>query len=392
MNKKIKNILKSSFMGLTLLLCSCHVNVLDHNNIKKVNAESPFDNGTNTSIINGTDILSQDYNGGYVDYTIYDEYNNVISNSIISLSISNEYNQYYVNFTLNDSEWLGYDGFYLYNIVIGWDDLSLNYNTNYLLCVSFGSSIYNESTFYGINQNDERSLLIPFNSGDYYEDFNIPQNYSSLYYLDNYNIYSDLVFTLSMNFDNTSYPLGFSAINQVVRIPLFKIKLIEISNNTEGIYSNSDNLQANYNYGYQNGLNEGRNIGYQEGVNSSRINDYNGLTYQQIYDNGFNSGYSNGVSNGEENGKAIGRQETIDNTYQGKTYQQIYTEGVLQGERNTQSFGTLLPTLFGSLVNIPISVLNGLAPLTFFDLSIIKVVITLLMLNVILWIIRKVLI
>lgn len=102
--------------------------------------------------------------------------------------------------------------------------------------------------------------------------------------------------------------------------------------------------------------------------------------------------YNDGFSNGQESGKSIGRQETIENTYQGKTYQQIYNTGYSDAETSIGGTTSLIPSLFGAIVNIPISILNGLVPLTFFDISIIRVALTFLALGVVMWIIRKVLI
>ena len=102
-----------------------------------------------------------------------------------------------------------------------------------------------------------------------------------------------------------------------------------------------------------------------------------------IYQNGFDIGFQKGI----EKGESVGAQNVIDNSYGGKTYQEIYNIGYNTGYSQGHDADNYVPQLFEGIVNIPISVLNGLAPLTFFDLSVIRVIITILAMSVIIWLI-----
>lgn len=127
-------------------------------------------------------------------------------------------------------------------------------------------------------------------------------------------------------------------------------------------------------------------------INITRCYNVNGVFTNELTDNNntYQDGYDTGYDLGYDIGYNVGKTDTITNDYQDKTYNQIYHLGYNNGYSAADDNDTMLPSLFGSIVNIPISVLNGLAPLTFFDISIIRVVISFMALGVILWIIRKV--
>lgn len=116
---------------------------------------------------------------------------------------------------------------------------------------------------------------------------------------------------------------------------------------------------------------------------------FNSNYYLQSDNDKYQIGYDEGYNLGFNKGENVGQQNVISNQYGGKTYQEIYQIGYNTGwqEGNDSESTNYVADLFSGIINIPIETLNGLAPLTFFDLSVIRVIITILAMSVIIWLI-----
>lgn len=99
------------------------------------------------------------------------------------------------------------------------------------------------------------------------------------------------------------------------------------------------------------------------------LDSYN--IYESGYQEGQRVGYDSGKADGLREGKAEGYQQAIDENGA------LEPNGVIYG-------------LFGALVNVPISIFNGLTPLVIWNTPIITIILTFFAIGVVLWVIKKV--
>lgn len=352
------------FLGiftLTMGLCSCSgVNIMNKDYfIKK---KTPY----TTEVANSQDMrdIRLEYNEYGLTYSTYNTNYFYISNGWTQ---DNDNDSYFLNCTL---------------------DTSYNLNLNVQTIAVENPSIYNVAIM---------GVAIPLDST--YEDY--PNG--NLCYICNTNNIAN-VNVLINHFDTSYSPTqlrtqfqcrSFSGINAPTGATKGITSIYDLSLNTT-----YNRLYLLIGFGQPITITINENVSQYSTYNLGKLKMFmldfsNNATYQKqdaTNEQLIEQAYNNGYTNGQESGKAIGRQETIDNTYQGKTYQQIYNTGFSDGETTAGGSGALIPSLFGAIVNIPISVLNGLVPLTFFDISIIRVALTFLALGVVMWVIRKVMI
>lgn len=82
--------------------------------------------------------------------------------------------------------------------------------------------------------------------------------------------------------------------------------------------------------------------------------------------------YNNGKDDGYEIGKSAG-----------------YAEGKQDGLEEADNAQGILATLFGGIVSVPLDILNGMSPLVIWEVPIISIIFTFLVVALLLWIIRK---
>lgn len=82
-------------------------------------------------------------------------------------------------------------------------------------------------------------------------------------------------------------------------------------------------------------------------------------------------------------------QSTLD-TYNGMSYDEILTLGYNKGKNSVTNESTAFLSLFTGLSAVPFNILNGLSSLTIWQTSIISIIVTLTMLAVVIWIVRKI--
>lgn len=88
----------------------------------------------------------------------------------------------------------------------------------------------------------------------------------------------------------------------------------------------------------------------------------------------YNNGYTKGYADGE---RAV----------TDSAYQEGYNDGYAKAVEDTDTAPML--GLFSAIVGVPIAVLNGLAPLAVWNISIISILITFVFIGLVLWIVRK---
>lgn len=82
-------------------------------------------------------------------------------------------------------------------------------------------------------------------------------------------------------------------------------------------------------------------------------------------------------------------QSTLD-SYNGMTYDEILTLGYNKGRNSVTNESTAFLSLFTGLTAVPFNILNGLSSLTIWETSVISIIVTLTMLAVVIWIVRKI--
>lgn len=347
-------------MCFGIVACSSHngfkPKVLNSNIVNVKRSNDPFDNSPSQSSLNLSDIYFETNNSLLNDPTLQ---NNTTRYSVPHLSytmnnVGNGLFKEYVTYTEDEEDftwWVSYDNDYNYYLNVQCVDfvditvseifLNLSVSDDYLNSyVLLLSDIYSDDDnslsaydWYSYDSQDNRSEF-------YVSGSDIDSDIS--YFPVESDNHIGVAFECDLNFSN-------STTNTYQTIKLGKFRIKSLNFNFNGLYVLNNDLDS---------------------------------IYKNAYDNGF--------FNGKQSGIAIGTTDTINNTYQGLTYNQIYNNGYNNGYSEGHNNENLLPDLFGSIVNIPISVLNGLVPLTFFDISIIRLVITFMSLGVILWLIRKV--
>lgn len=99
------------------------------------------------------------------------------------------------------------------------------------------------------------------------------------------------------------------------------------------------------------------------------------LFYQARF-NSYGDGYEVGNRVGYQNGYSEG-------------YDLGYDEGFQEGVESLEEGGFAITTLFGSIVNVPINVLNGLAPLAIWNIPVVSIIVTFMFIGLVFWLIRK---
>ena len=123
-----------------------------------------------------------------------------------------------------------------------------------------------------------------------------------------------------------------------------------------------------------------------------------GFVLADSYNVGYDDGYVNGNQDGYDDGFADGRSAGIGEGYANGVAQgnsQAFAQGSAQGYSNgfrdgaNGNTGGVLNGLFGAVVGVPISLLNGLSPLVVWNIPIISILVTFLFVALVLWIVRK---
>lgn len=366
---------KVSALFTTLLLCFCNSSIqLDesvlsdaiHNrtNIKRSN--NPFDNTNDYDTLDLRSIKLDWFEKGSTIET-YMQYSYVLNSS------TNEYNFY----SQNDTD----DKFFYISLNSSYE-LILHISTNLRYNVTYVPNGFILPLLGSLD--DYSNSLIHF----YFSDFNYSQiNYITLGTFDPFISLQDNYFNSLPSFGASLFNPKFDLIDDDFRLNKvgYESGFTCIPHNTETnlyLYINFDMPLSLKLPSGQNDLTFklGKLLMYSESFPHNSI-----YTNQpdNIYQNGFDIGYEKGL----EKGESVGAQNVIDNSYSGKTYQEIYNIGYNTGYSQGHKADNYVPQLFEGIVNIPISVLNGLAPLTFFDLSVIRVIITILAMSVIIWLI-----
>lgn len=390
LNKKKKNKFNLLFVSLFSLL-GLTLNFNNGNsNYVMAKAESPFDNNSSkTNIINGYDFTSSDYNGGYVDFVFM--FDDIDISSHVNYNIYNIKNEYYCSFSLKDDVYTQLD-ISLNSLKMFWSDSELSINSNYLIIMSYFNDVYNESTFEYINSNNDIGILFSYNDNVFPEDNQISSIFSSLYYLDSdvdFDISGVLNFGLYSYFGNDVYTFNFNTTNDVITYHLFDLKVLEIFNNTDGQYSNTDSIQANYNYGYNTGYDEGNTKGYTNGYDTAKAeivnNDYQGKTYSQIYDLAYNRGLNNGSVTGYQNGV----NDTIQTNYHNMDYNTIYNNGKSEGYTQGINSNYSLVNEVKDLVNLPFTFANNALNFDILGLNMYDLFTSCITLLLLIWVIKR---
>lgn len=102
---------------------------------------------------------------------------------------------------------------------------------------------------------------------------------------------------------------------------------------------------------------------------------YNSYDWSATWDNGYADGYDEGIADGNASGYQRG-------------YNQGYADGKKYAENSSASFPSLV-ALFGAIADVPITILNGLAGFSVWDIPIISILITLLFVFMVIWIIKR---
>lgn len=366
---------KLSALFTTLLLCFCNSSIqLDesalsesiHNrtNIKRSN--NPFDNKDDYDTLDLRSIKLDWFENGSTIET-YMQYAYVLNTS------TNQYNFYSQNDT---------DDYFFYISLNSSYELILNFSTNLRYDVTYIPSGFILPLLGSLD--DYTNSLIHF----YFSDFNYGSiNYITLGTFDPFKSLDD-------NYINSLPSFGASLFNPKFDLidDDFNLKKVGYDSGFTCIPHNNDTnlyLYINFDIPLSLKLPRGQNnVSFKLGnlLMYSESFPHNSIYTNQpdnIYQNGYDIGYEKGL----EKGESVGAQNVIDNSYSGKTYQEIYNIGYNTGYSQGHKADNYVPQLFEGIVNIPISVLNGLAPLTFFDLSVIRVIITILAMSVIIWLI-----
>lgn len=137
---------------------------------------------------------------------------------------------------------------------------------------------------------------------------------------------------------------------------------------------NDDTTTPNLNYSF---------AVYTEDVLNKLVS--NATAYNNAYNNGYNQGYNVGYGSGRSN--------TIENEYNGQNYntirQNAINEGYAQGQASVSVANATIMGLFGSIANVPITILNGVFAPTILGVPIVSVLLTFLSILVVLWLIHK---
>lgn len=139
---------------------------------------------------------------------------------------------------------------------------------------------------------------------------------------------------------------------------------------------------------------DGYNLGYNDGY-AQGYRDAEYYASSEVYAEGYADGYNQGKNDGYANGQASANNALWSAGYaKGKSdgYQEGYsagdTAGYYRGIAETGETGSMV-AIFGSVANVPITIINSLTALTIFDIPIVGIIATILFLALILWVVRK---
>lgn len=104
------------------------------------------------------------------------------------------------------------------------------------------------------------------------------------------------------------------------------------------------------------------------------------LNYNNGFDSGYYSGYERGIDEGFDQGYSSGKEFGYNNGYEVG-----YNKGISSNETPSSFF----LNIFSAVVGVPISILNNLNDIVFWNVSLLGIFITLLFFALILWLIRK---
>lgn len=343
-------------IGLSLLTCSCALSqpkVLAEEQLIVKRSYNPMDNGENVENLDLRNI-----------YFYHNEYGDIANANYM------QYYEYYTYSNQNDS-----DDLFFYVSLNSNNDLTLNIITDDIQSTTFNAKAFILPVY---------DWLADYINSRIYIDFDLNYNVETISmgtFDSNVSIWNNVEFN-HFNSYGYNYFVDYT-FNQEKNGYLKGTSVIEYANETHSyLYIVFDEVLS---LSIPSGDNQltfplGKMHIYSE---QFPHNDTYTLDSSNSYQNGYDVGYSNGLNKGE----AVGEQNALQQ-YQGLTYQQIYSNGYRKGydDRGTSK----LPALFGAIVNIPISVLNGLVPLSYFDISIMRVVITIMALNIILYVISYV--
>lgn len=118
---------------------------------------------------------------------------------------------------------------------------------------------------------------------------------------------------------------------------------------------------------------------YLDGVGLSAVQliedicvSYASATVSQYQASNYLEGYQEGYSKGKSDGESIG-----------------YQRGYRDGADSSNNELMLIPTLFGAIANVPISIFGGMGDLAIWNVPIISVIFTFLFIALVLWLVRK---
>lgn len=364
-----KSFIKKVFaLFTTLLLCFCNSSIqvdvtvpsgtiYHRSNVKRSN--NPMESGNNNTSLNLTSIVWKTHTRGdntYLQYFInqnyelrHQEYYYNSENWIFSFSLDSSYN---LNLSITSYRGSVFNQYSIKALLIPLKDVLLPFsnsriNIDFLLSkrVSYCNFIqYDFSSDFSSNLVDNYISTYGYNAFasespdlSFYgsANGNVPISYS-----EEDNVYLVIAFSELFSFSIPNFPTTTSY--KLGKLHMYSLQYPFDSNYY--LQSDTDKYQIGYDEGYNLGFNKGENVGQQNVI----LNYYGGKTYQEIYQIGYNTGW-------EEGNDSEGTNYVVD--------------------------------LFNSIINIPIETLNGLAPLTFFDLSVIRVIITILAMSVIIWLI-----
>lgn len=171
---------------------------------------------------------------------------------------------------------------------------------------------------------------------------------------------------------------------------IYNIKFVDSLNNNYVVSLSADNTNMIINSELLYNLNDISSIVIEFVEQVSEQYDY-GYIYDNrlsAYNNGYTSGYNQGVADGYENGYTIG----YDNGYAegfdiGDTTG--YNRGYLVGQQSVDVDMSGFDTLFGGIVGVPLNIINSLMAITLFNIPIISIITTLLLIALVVFVIKK---
>lgn len=192
-----------------------------------------------------------------------------------------------------------------------------------------------------------------------------------------------------------SGPLG--PISQSATIPYWGLKItfyqngvdlsdmhLQTTNYMRPLAHSLNRRFSQYYANYQTGYTAGYAAGYTAGNDLAQTQadeDLKAATWQEAAD------YYSKLYGSQLEAKDRAYQDAWNNGY-AKGKDDGYTIGMRVGQAMTSTGGSML-SLFGSVADIPITIINGLSSLTIFNIPIISIIITILFLALIIWVVKR---